>query len=66
FDACMASGKFKARIDQDQQEAMQVGVSGAPAFFVNGIFLNGAQPASAFEKIIERELANAGHQGGTN
>jgi len=34
-----------------------VGVTGTPAAFVNGRFVNGAQPYEAFAKIIDDELA---------
>jgi protein-disulfide isomerase len=33
-----------------------VGVTGTPAFFINGRFLSGAQPFDAFKTIIEEEL----------
>jgi protein-disulfide isomerase len=59
FEACLAGGKYKAQIDQDMEEAARAGASGTPAFFINGIFISGAQPASAFEKIIDEELAAA-------
>ena len=36
---------------------MTAGVSGTPAFFVNGVLLSGAQPLSAFQKVIDAELA---------
>ncbi len=55
FSACLDSGKFKAAIDSDMQDAEKSGVSATPAFFVNGIFLEGAQPLAAFEKVIESE-----------
>jgi protein-disulfide isomerase len=57
FDECLKSGKYQAAVEKDLQDGTQAGVSGTPAFFINGVFLNGAQPASAFEKIIESELA---------
>jgi len=38
----------------------KVGVAGTPGFFVNGIFLNGAQPQAEFEKIIDNQLALLG------
>ncbi|MCW5978234.1 MAG: DsbA family protein [Bryobacteraceae bacterium] len=57
LDACVASGKYKQSVQQDIDAALESGVDGAPAFFINGVFLNGAQPFSAFEKIIEDELA---------
>ena len=36
---------------------MAIGVTGTPAFFINGIMLSGAQPYSAFQEIIESELS---------
>jgi len=32
-------------------------VQGTPAFFINGRFLNGAQPFENFQAIIDEELA---------
>jgi len=34
----------------------QLGVTGTPAFFINGRFLSGAQQFPAFKKIIDEEL----------
>jgi len=31
---------------------------GTPAFFINGRFVNGAQPIEKFVQIIEEELTN--------
>jgi protein-disulfide isomerase len=33
------------------------GVSGTPAFFINGRVLSGAQPFEAFKRVIDEELA---------
>jgi protein-disulfide isomerase len=57
FQGCLDSGKYKDAVEKDLQEGQTVGVNGTPAFFINGVFLSGAQPASAFEKVIEEELA---------
>ena len=57
FDACVSSEKYKAAIQQDNQEGVRAGVNGTPGFFINGVFLNGAQPESAFEKAIQDQLA---------
>lgn len=59
FSTCLASHKFKASVDSDFQAGLKAGVSGTPAFYIDGIFLSGAQPLSAFEKIIDAELAAA-------
>ena len=57
FNACRSSGKFKEEILQAQREGQQLGVTGTPAFFINGRFLSGAQPFTAFKAIIDEELA---------
>jgi protein-disulfide isomerase len=57
FEACQTSGKFKTALERDIDEAANLGVSGTPGFFVNGIFLNGAVPLDEFVKAIDRELA---------
>jgi protein-disulfide isomerase len=45
-------------IEDDIKEGSAIGVSGTPAFFINGRLISGAQPAEAFIEIIEEELAN--------
>jgi protein-disulfide isomerase/tetratricopeptide (TPR) repeat protein len=59
FGACLSSGKFTAEIEQDLREGIRAGVIGTPGIFINGVFLSGAQPEEAFERIIQAELANA-------
>ena len=59
FDACLSGGKYKAQVEQDAQDGRRVGLSGTPGFFINGVFLSGAQPESAFETLIKDELAAA-------
>jgi protein-disulfide isomerase len=56
FDACVASHKYKSVLDDDIQVADGAGVSGTPAFFINGRMLSGAQPFEAFKRIIDDEL----------
>ena len=57
FQSCLASGKYRAQIEQDEQDGKKAGVNGTPGFFVNGVFVNGAQPQAEFERIIDSELA---------
>jgi protein-disulfide isomerase len=57
FDKDVASPDVKKRIDSDSQEAEKLGVSGTPAFFINGRYLSGAQPFESFKKVIDEELA---------
>jgi protein-disulfide isomerase len=56
FKADLDSGKWKASITADMQYASTVNVSGTPAFFVNGHFINGAVPFDQFAAVIDAEL----------
>jgi protein-disulfide isomerase len=42
-----------AVVDADTALGTQLGVTGTPGFFVNGHFLKGAQPVTAFEPLIQ-------------
>jgi protein-disulfide isomerase len=57
YDVCIASDAAAERVDADVAAARGAGISGTPAFFINGVQLSGAQPMSAFERVIERELS---------
>ena len=57
FQSCLASGKYKAQIEQDEQDGKKAGVTGTPGFFIDGVFVNGAQPQAEFERVINLELA---------
>ena len=60
FDECLDSGKNKALVEADTKACSDVGVTGTPAFFINGKLLSGALPASEFEKVIDAELKKGG------
>ncbi len=57
FSACLKSNQMADRVKQEMQEAMELGVSSTPAFFVNGRLILGAQPLEAFVDKIDAELA---------
>jgi protein-disulfide isomerase len=57
FENCLASGKFAATVENDVAEGTAAGVTGTPAFFVNGRLISGAQPMEKFVQVIEAELA---------
>ena len=56
FSACLDSGKYKKAVDDDMAAGQKVGVTGTPAFFINGVMINGAQPFDEFKKVIDQEL----------
>ncbi len=57
FNSCFESNKYRSTIQKTMKIGSAAGVTGTPAFFVNGRFLSGAQPFSAFKKIIDDELS---------
>jgi len=57
FGDCLAEKRFEAGVTADMKLGQSVGVSGTPAFFINGRMLSGAQPPEAFVDIIEEELS---------
>lgn len=58
FESCLEAPETKQRVEQDLAAGREVGVTGTPAFFVNGLPLRGARPVGDFVEVIERELAD--------
>ena len=56
FEEDLYSPSSKAPIDADMAEAKALGVTGTPAFFINGRFLSGAKPFEEFAQSINVEL----------
>lgn len=56
FETCFDSGKYQAAVKKDIDEGQRVGVTGTPAFFINGRLVSGAQPLDAFTRVIDDEL----------
>jgi protein-disulfide isomerase len=57
FETCLDSRKHNTDVARDVKDGTDAGLTGTPGFFVNGVFLNGALPAAAFEKAVEDELS---------
>lgn len=56
FGECLDSGRYAGLVAADLEAGQGYGVSGTPAFFVNGRPLVGAQPFDAFAQVIDDEL----------
>lgn len=57
FEADLGNTENQKKIEADVAEAVALGITGTPGFFVNGRFINGAQPFEVFARLIDRELA---------
>jgi protein-disulfide isomerase len=49
FDECLDSGKYASEVQKDSQDAQSYGVTGTPAFFVNGRPVKGAIPLADYQ-----------------
>jgi predicted DsbA family dithiol-disulfide isomerase len=66
FQVCLESGKYKADVQKDANEAATLQISGTPTFVLaksakdrlEGIRMIGAQPFAAFQSAIDRLLKN--------
>ena len=56
FQKALDTAQGNKVIEADKAEGQALGVSGTPAFFVNGRFVNGAKPFDEFAKVIDAEL----------
>lgn len=62
ISSCLDSGKFRSEVQKDLADAQSAGGRGTPFFVImgsdgEGTPLSGAYPFSAFQQIIEAELA---------
>ena len=58
WQSSLDTESHKAEVEVDAKAAKDAGISGTPAFVINGYYLSGAQPLSQFKKLIDRALAD--------
>ncbi|MDH4208493.1 MAG: DsbA family protein [Anaerolineae bacterium] len=59
YTSCLQEGTIVERIIEDYNIGVQDGVTGTPAFFINGSLARGALPFEEFQRIIEEQLAGS-------
>ncbi|HEX6385068.1 MAG TPA: thioredoxin domain-containing protein [Anaerolineae bacterium] len=57
FDECLAAGQHDAVVQASIDEALSLGVSSTPTFFIDGYPMAGAQPFEVFAFAVERAQA---------
>jgi len=60
FNGCMESKSHLKAIEADVRAGIKAGVTGTPAFFINGRPLSGAQSYENIAEVIDQELAMSG------
>ena len=53
---CILEERYAAEVQQDFDEAQMLGLTGTPAFIINGKLLSGARPTEQFIQVLDREL----------
>ncbi len=57
FESCYANPETEDEINADLKDGLLYGVRATPTFFINGQKIEGAQPYSVFESVLESMLA---------
>ena len=60
FSQCLDSDKYREEVLADMRAGQAVGVTGTPAFFINGRMLSGAASFEQFAEIIDDEIGRTG------
>jgi protein-disulfide isomerase len=56
FKACYDEKRHLAAVEQDMADARSLGLSGTPAYFINGVLMSGAVPPEQIIEVIEKQL----------
>ena len=59
WNTCYDGKETAAKVNAQHDQGASLGVTGTPAFVINGRMLVGAQPFEQFKNVIDDELANA-------
>jgi protein-disulfide isomerase len=59
FRADLDTKAHRPSIDADAKDAVALGVTGTPTFFINGRAVHGNQPLKVFADVVDEELARA-------
>ncbi len=60
FQRCLVERKYLDQGTEDERLARSYGITGTPAFLVNGVLLTGNQPIENFREVIDQALELVG------
>lgn len=60
FESCLSDQAKVNEVTLDLLDGQALGITGTPAFYINGRFVSGAQPFETFALLIDTELARLG------
>jgi predicted DsbA family dithiol-disulfide isomerase len=53
LERCLVEKRYAARIDEQNEEARALGVTGIPAYIIGDHLIEGAQPYELFQEAVE-------------
>ena len=56
YDACLKDPAVDKQVDADLAYAQQVGASGTPTSFINGVLFSGARPYEELKRVVDEKL----------
>lgn len=56
FKECLDSGRMKAKVEQDMKEGQEYGITGVPAFIIDGELVVGAVPYEEVKTVLDEAL----------
>lgn len=59
FSQCLGDRKYRQMVEEGRQAAINKGINSTPTFYVNNQRVEGNQPLSVFQSIIDQELSIA-------
>lgn len=59
FTACLDSGRYAQRVQDEKKAAGDLGVTSTPTIFINGERLPGLRDYSAYRQVIEEDLTKS-------
>lgn len=59
FSQCLESDRYETAVLANLQTGVDLGIRGTPSFFLNGYFVNGAQPYELFERAVQELIEEA-------
>lgn len=62
FETCLDDRAMADEVTLDLLDGQALGITGTPAFYINGRFVSGAQPFETFSLLIDAELNKLGGQ----
>ncbi len=62
FDRCLDSGAKAAAVKTDRDDGVSSGVTGTPAWFINGELMPGALPENQLREVFDQALAKGNGQ----